>query len=206
MRYVLFIIATLSFFVSTTSAQNDQFARNSQNNGNQVSAGTDTLSQKLVLEYGLANLLDGIAVVSGSDSIILKPTTKGKAHVVDGKIIFQEFSDVVILPNTRGVIVPGSIQKSGNKVVRFKVSFWKPDNEGPRDDLFLVFAQSTNINGDFIFEPDKGEKIKLGLYEYDVVRTTDSPLTLFVEEKKAEPKTATGRDPVKTNNPKPKQK
>ncbi|MFN4181288.1 MAG: hypothetical protein ACK4FA_01140 [Candidatus Paceibacteria bacterium] len=102
MRTQIFIIALFFFLVNTSNAQNDQFSRNSAGNGDQVSAGTDTLSQKLVLEYGLTNLLDGIAVVSGSDSVILKPTTKGKAEVVNGKIVFHNFSNVIIPPQYPG--------------------------------------------------------------------------------------------------------
>ncbi|MFN4181289.1 MAG: hypothetical protein ACK4FA_01145 [Candidatus Paceibacteria bacterium] len=102
------------------------------------------------------------------------------------------------------MIVPGSVKKSGQSVIEFKVSFWKPDSQGPRDDLFLVFVPAVGAKGEFILKPDKGQKTKLGLYEYEVLQTSDSPLTLFVEEKKAEPKTATGREPAKTTKPKQK--
>jgi len=147
----------------------------------------------MVVDYGLVNLLDGISVVTGDDSIVLHPVVRGKAESVNGKIIFKEFTDVIILPHTQGIIVPGSIQKSGNRVVRFKVSFWKPDAQGARDDLFLTYVPEIAGKGNFIFEPIRGAKIKLGLYEYTVTDGSDAPLTLKVEKKTYDPNPAPGR-------------
>lgn len=203
------IFSTLFFsffsFNFNLNAQNlDQYARNSAGNGNQATAGIDTLSQSLIKDYGLTDMLPGVIVVTGEKPIVLRPVIKGKAEVVNGKVIFKKFTDLVISPYTQGIIIPNGVKKSNGKVIEVSGSFWKPDSEGPRDDLFLPFAPATDIKGSFIFSPEVGAKIKVGIYDYIIIENGGvCPVTLKSEEKNYEIIPAPGRLPETT---KPKQK
>jgi len=161
--------------------------------------GSDTLSQTFIIDYGVLGVLDSITILSPNDTIRLRPDQKGRTVIENGKPSFYRFNDILVLPNTKGAVVPGGIKKDASgKVTKLSVSFWAPDEEGPRDDLFLEFAPST-VNGNFIFAPKIGAKVKLGLYTYTVVKEGGvEPLTVNITREEFDPMTAPGRDALPT--------
>lgn len=179
------------FITASLEAQNpSQLSRRGKIAGN---TGADTLSQQFIIDYQVLPVLDSITILSPNDTIILRPDLKGRTYIVDGKPVFKKWNDILVLPNTKGAVIPGGIKRNGNKVTRLQVSFWPDDEEGPRDDLWLDFG--TASNGNFIFAPGVGTKIKLGENTYTVIKGAGfEPLTVNITQEEFEPMTAAGRD------------
>jgi hypothetical protein len=181
------------FTIASLEAQNpEQLSRVGKQAGK---TGADTLSQQFIIDYQVLPVLDSITILSPNDTIILRPDLKGKTVIVDGKPVFKKWNDILVLPNTKGATIPGGIKRNGQTVTKLQICFWPADEEGPRDDLWLDFAAAAN--GNFIFAPQVGAKVKLGQNMYTVIKSPGfEPLTVNITEKEYEPTAAKGREAI----------
>jgi hypothetical protein len=120
-------ILFLSFFSTTLNAQTDQF-------GKPVAApllatnAEVTVSNQTIQTLGLFEVLGikeiGIVV---KDTIKIRPKVPG-TWTVDAKGVatFMTFTDFVVAPGTRGVILKDGVVKNGNTISEFRVCVHPP--------------------------------------------------------------------------------
>lgn len=183
MRSIFFITAITLFFTANLFAQGPSKAKpeNIQfqiKETGTVSANQKTiLSQKLITDWSLTDLLKGAKVVTGSQPTIFSPEDKGTSTKdADGVITLTTFSDVTLPANTKGEII--DVKKDGNgKITEISVCFWKDVR------LFLVYVPSVGGDQAFILKVGGNAELSIGSYNYKLTSGggTDNPLSLMTK-------------------------